>query len=889
MRRKLKFLLQRAKVEDELDDELRAHLELQARKHVANGIGEAEARRLARLEFGCLANTREECREADRCNVIDSIFRNVRYAFRSLRKSPGFAAIAVCILGIGIGANLAIFNLLNALFVRPLPLKAAAELVQIARVQRDGGLGELPSTFLEALKNVPDYQGLCGFETGYPGVEVNNSITSTGTLGLSGDCFGTLGIRVQLGRDLTPADDNRGAEAVALITDAFWRRQFNARPSALGERIRVEGQTYTIVGVAEPRFKGLLAGFPAGIITMLSPEHSSPLPDGRRRTYWWVNILARRAPGVSQQEALARLKVRGRQLLEASVPPNYSPARRKDYLDSKITLTSGAGGVDYFLRRRFGGYLYAAQGICAAILLIGCVNLASLLLARSLKRRREVTVRLALGAKRSHVAWLFATESLLLILAGGLAGFPMAQVLDRWLMTVGDREFGNFNLSLAFDWRIAVFLVMALVVIAGVLSAASAWQVDRLAESGALKEGGRGVVGSNSTSQNVLIALQIALTLALVAVSGLSSASLKKYYGLDLGVDSRKVWDVMLSTRPGVQGHFETGPYYRELLRRVKSMPEVKSAALADWVPFFVTGGDETISALDIGKAHTEIQARVVTNSADFARTLGMKMVAGDGFGSDDHQGGEPAVVISESLAERLGNDLQGLIGHHVRIGLHAGYERLRIAGVVSNAQTDLSNARERAPLMAYSNIWQHPEEQQYPVLLIKTRGNDLDIDSVRRIVSAGGREYVDRVRTLGDEKDGALMEDRMLATLSGAFSALALMMAGIGLFGLLSYQIGNRTGEIGIRMALGAERKQIRWLVLRQIVTVIAIGGSLGLILSLGVGKGIAGILFEVSPYSPSLLAISYLVLTATALLASWLPIRRATSIDPVVALRHE
>ncbi len=878
------------KVEQELEDELAAHLELQARKHIADGMSAKEARRMAQLEFGGTENVREECRETSRWNAIDALSRSLRQSFRSLRKTPGFAAVAIGILAVGIGSNLAVFNLLNALLLRPLPLQNAAELVQIANVDRDGRLGELPSTFLDALRSVPDYQGLCGFDTGYPGVEVNGSITSTGTLGFSSDCFTTLGIKVQLGRDLTARDDNAGAEPVAVITDAFWRRQFNASPSALGERVRIDGHSYTVVGVVEPRFKGLLLGFPAGIIMTLSQEHGAALPNGRRPVYWWVNILARRAHGVSEREALARLKVRNQQLLETSVPPNYSPARRKDYLESKITLTSASAGIDYFLRRRFGGYLYAAVGICAALLLIGCVNLASLLLARSLKRRREVAVRFALGARLSHVAWLFATESLLLAIAGGILGLLLGRGVDQWLMTTGDRVFGNFDLSLAFDWRIGLFLAGALAAIAVGFAAASTWQVDRLQASEALKEGGRGIVGSNNTSQKVLIALQIALTLTLVAVSGLFGASLKKFYAADLGVDSRNVWDVELSTRPEIQGHFETGPYYRELLREVKSMPQVKSAVFADWIPFFATGGEEAVSALDIGKAQQrEIQATVLTNSAEFARTLGMKMVAGEGFGSDDRQSGEPAAVISESLAENLGNNPRELVGHHIRVGLYSGYERLRIAGVVSNAQTDMSKARQLAPLVVYVNIWQHPEAQRYPVLLIKTTGNTLAVDSLRRIVNARGREYVYRVRTLGDEKDGALMEDRMLASMSGAFSALALMMAGTGLFGLLSYQVGNRTGEIGIRMALGAERRQIRWLVLRQIVAVIAAGGALGLILSIGVGKAIAGILFDVSPYNPTLLALSYLVLTATALLAAWLPVRRATSIDPVIALRHE
>ncbi len=440
---KVKSLLARRGAEEELAEELALHVELQTRKHIAAGVSEEEARRLARVEFGAAEAAREECREAGRWNALDACSRNVRYAVRSLRRAPAFAVIAVCILATGIGTNLAVFDLVNALLLRPLPLRNAAELVHISTVDRNGELGELPSTFLDSLKKVPDYQGLCGFDTGYPGVEVGGALTSVGTLGFSGDCFSTLGISVQLGRSLRPQDDNAGEQPVAVITDAFWRRQFDGRRNMLGERVCMGGQTYTVVGITEPRFNGLLVGFPAGVITTLSQEHSAPLANGKRPTYWWANILARRARGISEQEALARLKVRSRQLLADSVPPHYSAARRRAYLESKVTLTPGGAGIDYFLRRRFGSSLYAVAGVCAALLLIGCVNLVNLLLARSMKRRREVAVRFALGAKRADVAWLFATESFLLTGAGAVLGFLLAQALDRWLMRWGTESSGT--------------------------------------------------------------------------------------------------------------------------------------------------------------------------------------------------------------------------------------------------------------------------------------------------------------------------------------------------------------------------------------------------------------------------------------------------------------
>ncbi len=885
--RKLKTLVMRERAEDDLSEELAFHLELQAKKYVARGMGDREARRLARLEFGSLETAREECRETGRWAALDSLGRNLKYVIRSLWTHPGFPAIAIVVIALGVGSTLAVFHLLYALMFRPLPIRNGAELVRISAVLREGELGSLPTTFLDSLKAVPDYQGVCGFDTSYPGVEVQGSIRSVGMLGFTGDCFSTLGIEVQLGRSLTAQDDHAGAEAVAVITDAFWHRQFDKRRDVLGERIRTEGQTYTVVGVAEPRFDGLLIGFPAGLIVPASQEYAEPMPNGRKATYWWVNILARRAPGVSEHEASARLKVRAQQLLEDSVPPHYSAERRKAYLSTRVTLTRGRTGVDYFLRRRFGGSLYAAAGICGAILLIGCTNLINLLLARSLKRRHEIAVRFALGAKRSQIAGLFATESLLLVTAGAALGFLFARALDEWLVVEGAHMFGNFDPRLSFDWRVALFFAAAAAAIAVAFAAASAWQADRLRESGALKESGRGIIGNSGTTQRILIGVQIALTLALVAGSGLLSASLGHLYAIDLGVKTQNVWDVMLSTRPGVKTYFVRGSYYRRMLDEIRQIPGIQSAALTDSVPFFTFPEAEPIAAADTGRALQEVDGAVLSASAGFFQTLGMKVIAGESF--EEREDGEPAVVVSESLAARLVTRPSELIGHHVRLGIDSRYQHLRVTGVISNAQMNLAHPEQLAPFVAYVNIWQHPDTQGYPVLLIKTAGNSLNVDALRKIVDGGGREYVYRVRTLADEKDGALMENRLLAYLSGAFSALALAMAAIGLFALLSHQVANRTGEIGIRMALGARAAQIQWMILRQIVSIVGLGIAVGLLCSLGAARMIAGLLFDVSPYSPGLLTLSCAVLAGTALVAGWLPARRASSVDPVAALRQE
>ncbi len=884
---KLRSLLLPRQTERDLADELAAHVELQTRKYLERGFTDEEARRRACLEFGSFAGAQEQCRETNRWNLVDTCARNLRHAYRSLRKTPSFAVIAIAVLAIGIGSTLAIFALADALLFRPLPVKNASELVRIASVGRDGDLESLPTTLLEPLSRLPEYQGVCGFDTNYTAVEWKDAITSAGTLGFSGDCFSTLGIGVQRGRSLIPEDDRIESAPVAVITDAFWQREFDRRPDALGQRLTMEGRTYTVVGVAESRFNGLLVGFPAAVIVPAHQRYGEAMPNGRIPTYWWVNVLARRAPAISEQQAAIRLNVRAQKLLEESVPPHFNASRRKDYLARRLLVSPGANGIDYFLKRRFGGFLYAAAGICSVILLIGCINLANVLLARSLRRGREVAIRFALGASRSQVAGLFATESLLLVVAGAALGSGLARLLNNWLESQGARMFGNFDLGLSFDWRIAVFLAAIVSLVTTAFAAISAWQADRFRGPEAMRQGGHGLVSTQSPVQRVLIALQIAFTLALVASAGLFSTSLKNLYALNLGVKTSHVWDVMLSTRPGTKAYFDRGPYYRELLEEVRSLPGVRSASLTDFLPFFTVPDPQLVAAIDTGRAQQQVNAYTFNTSADLFRALGIKILAGEGL--DEKADGEPAVVVSESLALRLAKSPREIIGHHVRFGLDSRYQRLRVSGVVSNAQMDLAHPEDLAPPVAYMNIWQHPDAQGYPVLLIKTSGNHLDVGSLRKIVDSKGHEYVDRVRTLDSEKDGALMENKLIAYLSGAFSTLALVMAAAGLFGLLSYQVASRAAEIGIRLAVGASRWQIQWMILRQILTLVGIGCAAGIVLSATSGRVLASLLYGVSPYNVPLLLLSCGVLAFVSLTAAWLPLRGASLLNPLMILRHE
>jgi predicted lysophospholipase L1 biosynthesis ABC-type transport system permease subunit len=330
------------------------------------------------------------------------------------------------------------------------------------------------------------------------------------------------------------------------------------------------------------------------------------------------------------------------------------------------------------------------------------------------------------------------------------------------------------------------------------------------------------------------------------------------------------------------------GPYYHELLREAESISGIRSAVLADFVPFYTSAYEDPVTSLDGVAAGQELHAGVVRVTDGFFAEMGMQVVEGRDFRRENPEGAEPEAIVSRSLAERLGG--AAAVGRHIRVGTSPEYQSRRIVGIASDAQFNLSDPSKLRPFTVYLNSWQHPQEQMmYPVLLLKTRGGPLPAAAVRQTIDRLGREYAQRIRSLDEEKDGALVENRVIAYLAGAFGVIALILAAVGLFGLLSYQVANRTGEIGIRMALGARPRQIQWLIVRQIAMVVSAGSAAGLGLALLAGKAIAGLLFGVGAADPALLAGAVAVLGAVALMAAWLPARRAASIDPQSALRCE
>ena len=882
---RLRSLLLRRQFDEDLAAEINTHIELETRKYIAQGMNPSEARRRAGVVFGGAEQTAEACRDVARWRWFESGCRNSNYAFRSLRRNPVFTAVSLLLLTIGVASNIAIFSAIDALFLRTLPVKRPEELVRIASLSKDGHAGALPTTMLPLLRDNRGLNGICAFDTMFRAAELGGGMRQLGIAAYSGSCFQMLDLRMQLGRALNEGDDHPNVEHVAVITDSLWREAFGGRPDVLGSAVRIEDKLYSIVGVTAPGFSGLLVGFPEPLMTPLQQEPST-FPDGRSRAYTWANVFARRAQGFSVEQVHADILAHTKQLLEESAPADYGPNRRKAYLEQKLTVIPAGNGLDYFLRDRFGDTLYAIAALCVVILLMTCVNLTSLLLARSLSRRHEVAVRLAIGAGRAHIAAMFLVENALLLVTGAVIGILVGLACARTVVAHGGEMFGNFSLDVRLDWRVALFVACTLLLVFGIFTAASVWQAGRLANSGALKEGGRNLAAHNNFAQSALLAVQIALTVALVSGAALFAVSVRNMYAIHFGVQPRNVWNVLIAPRPGGYRNFTPQPYYRDLLEQVESLPGVVSASLSNDVPFFHSAYKTGLSSVDTARAVADVQVQVIPIADQYFETLGARLVAGEDFRRAP-TGKEQEIIISSSLAEKLGNP-GDLIGHHLRLGTDPRYQSAKVTGITADIDMNLANLDDRRPYMVFTDFWQDPDER-YPVLIVKTATNQLDLGAIRGILNRGGREFVERISTVSGEIDNALIENRFLAYLSGLFSALALLIAAVGLFGLLSFQVSTRIREIGIRMALGARRLELQWLFLRQVFLLLLVGSVVGMGLLFAIRKMIASLLFGASVSDPAFFFVSCGLLTVTAIAAAWMPVRRATGLDTATVLHYE
>jgi predicted permease len=892
---RLAALVRARRFDDRLNEEIDEHLELATADSIARGMTPEEARLDAVRRFGGITQTRETFREARGFAALDALAQDLRYAIRGYRKSPGFTAIALLTLTLAIGANTAIFSLLNALVLRDLPVRDPDSLVQMTTLNRASEEEYLTFPMFQALaREQRVFSSVVGaWGNSVENIEIGSELNKGLVWAASGNLYGELGIAPAVGRLLVPGDmtiDPPSAAQVVVLGYTYWQRHFHGDPAAIGRQVHIAGVLYTIVGVAPQGFTGV------GLTTepdLTIPLASVPLLFGRSVTSYAtsgvpsIKIVGRLQPGVTLDQARAHLLTLWPAVLQAALPPGYTGARRDDFLAARLSVGPGGKGFEIGLRKRFTRPLLIVMSISGLILLIACVNLASLMLSRAAARAHEIGVRLALGASRSRVARQMLTEGVLLSVIGGACGILLAFWICRAMTAT---IFEEYTVAILFagtpDGRVVTVTAAVAIATGIVFSLAPAWRAAKESATEALQKQTRAVSGTGRTGR-LLVATQIALSLVLVANASLLVRSLAELRAVETGTERSD--DVFVAypgeARPGAFAAIDNDAYYPHLIRRLESIPGVRRASASLLKPANEgTGFIEVVAPIaepaDRGRGAESMRTPI---SPGFFEAVGIPLIKGRDFTWSDSTRARHVTVISESLARRLFGEANA-IGQRVRVGLQPDRQDVEVVGVVADAR--LYNVKNPNTFAVYMPALQDAQAN-FKCLVI--RASNLTLPAVKREVEALGVEKVNNMVTLRYITNRAQLQERMTGTLAGFFGGLALLLSAIGLYGLMAYSVAQRQREIGIKVALGAEPRRVMREVLRDGLAVTLTGVAVGFAAALATVQLVRSLLFGVTPHDPLTLAAAPASLVAVAIVACLLPAARAARVDPMIALRAE
>jgi predicted permease len=812
--------------------------------------------------------------------MVDNLYREIAHACRALVKMPLYTVLATITLAVGIGASTAVFTLINSLVFRPLPVREPGRLVQIATLDPQGRGGYIASTALELIEREGIFEGVCAFLTPQSTLDVDGRVGPAAALALSGDCFAVLGVRPAIGRLFGPADDVSGAANVVVLSHEMWRRDFGGSVEAIGGIVKVEGEPFTIVGVAERDFRGLQIGFPPRVMLPLRPRVFLPAALRQMALAW--NVFARLPPGTSIEQANARLLTVWPAILERTIPAGYEGAQRAAWVSSRLRLTPAATGLDSVVRTRFQSPLVALLGIAIIVLAVACMNVANLLLARGIERQREHAIRAAIGASRGRLVREAAAESALLMLPAVAIGGWLARLSVDLLISLYAMTNGNFALDATIDLRTFGFVggIASLGWISFALGPVI--KVSTVQPASILHTASFGNTARQSQLRRGLLIGEIALTLVLVACATRFAATLRELRTIPVGFAIDDVINVRLAPRPGGYGEsFNSSSYYRGLIQAVKAMPGVRSVAVTNTTPFGFVRRDPVAAE----SPDAEIDVQVVRASDNFLATLRLPLIAGRDFSGSELLTGDRTAIVSRSVADRLfGRD--EAIGKYIRVGTLPSEQTVQVIGIAADAT--LGDPRTPNQPVVYLNFWENATYQQYAVLLVRSDAGLADLAGrMREELARGGREYPLAIKPIAENLDNALLQERLLSITSSVFAAIALLLAAIGIFGVLTVTVANRTKEFGIRLAVGATRGAVFRLVLRDTAVSLTIGILVGLPLVAVAGRLLSTVLHGLGPFDVFALVVTIVVVVVVGLAAAWLPANRATRINPLATLR--
>jgi predicted permease len=878
----------------DLDRELEFHLAERTDALIAAGYSPAEARDEARRRFGNYGAQKERVRDADVPGGLDALMSDLRYAVRGLRKAPVLALVAILSLALGIGANTAIFSLIDAVVLRALPVSHPEALVRV-------GYGEGRSSSAEIFTNpiweqVRDRQRV--FDGAFAYGEEQFDLTTGGVARrefgafVSGGFFSTLGLRPAVGRLLSAADDARGCQPLAVLSYAFWQSEYGGSADVIGRTISLERHPVPIVGVLAPGFDGIDVGRAASVYVPLCSKPILGDSPGSldRRSQWWLQVIGRVKPNLSLEQVQAGLSSIAPATYAATLPPDWPPAARDRYLKRNLGATPAGSGVSE-LRMSYGRALVVLMTIVALVLLIACANVANLLLARGTVRAREMAVRVALGASRSRLTRQLLTESVLLALAGAAAGTLFTRWGTRLLVASMSTPNDPIVLDLSADTRVLVFTLAVALATGIAFGIAPAWRASRVPPNAALKAGGRGVLdGRNQfAASKALVVAQIAISLTLVVGAGLLLGTFRRLAAADLGFQPDDVLIVGVAPpAPEVEQPARQRAFQADLLRAMRAVPGVQSASLSQIVPVSGVEWNDAVAVEGYSPAAADDSIADFNAVSDqYFETLGTPVLAGRSFQDSDRLGTAPVAIVNEAFVRTFfrGTDV---IGRTLRYGYDHLGQPVTIVGLVRDAK--YKNVRTPAPPTVYLNVAQDsaPGRQINVELRVPAGSMKLAPAVVRTVAGVVPRSTV-TLSSFSSRVAQTLKRERVLASVSGFFGLLALALAMLGLYGVMSYAVACRRTEIGIRMALGAGQRRVATMVVREVSAVLVLGLVAGLGLAALSTRLIASFLYGLTPMDVSTLIGSVVLLAIVALAAAYLPARRAALVDPMDALREE
>lgn len=885
-------LLRRNRVSNDIAREMSFHVAERADDLINAGMDPADAAREAQRRFGHRTTLHETTRDTNMLTWLESFLSDLKHASRVLRASPGFTVVAVVSLALGIGANTAIFSLINAVMVRALPVESPEQLVTIAG---DSFGSELNYPLWEKLRDIKT--GLAS-SAAYSSTEWD--LSSGGQVRIAkgswvtGEYFSTLGISPAAGRLITRTEDTRGCAPVAVLGYGFWQSEYGGSTSAIGKNISLTGKSFTIMGVAPQGFFGAEVGRVVQVYAPLCAQEGIATGSlDALRHMWFLSFIGRLAPGTTIAQVNTTVAAALPSILEAGLAPVEYQDALKNLKSHRISFAEGVTALSS-LRQTYSKALLVLMTVVSMVLLIGCANVANLLLARAATREREVAVRFALGASRGRVLRQLLTETMLLTALGAAAGVLFAKWSSSLLVQLLSSGGMAVGLDVPIDGRVLLFTTVVATLTGLLFGLAPAWRATRTNPQEAMRANARGIASGHSrfSAGKALVIGQIALSLVLVVGAGLLLGTFNRLSNMDPGFVSDNVLLVNTNVQNTGFGMDQVKQFPEELMQRIRTIPGVASASASEITPISGSAWNGMMAVPGFTpKSPKESMVYLNQVTGDYFKTLGTRVVAGRSFDARDRVGTQRVALVNESIARKFFAD-QNPVGKQFRLPSPRQQEKaapaFEIIGVVEDAK--YATLKEAPRAVAYLAMSQSEELRPFMSFAVRSTGNTQVLTSaITAMAVQSSPRILLSFKKLDDQIASSLTRERLLATLSAFFGILALLLATIGLYGTISYGVSRRRNEIGIRLALGAERAKVLRMVLGEAARLLVIGIAIGGAGAMAGSHYLASFLFGVQPNDAPTLLMSAAILAIVALMAGAIPAWRAARLDPMLALRED